>query len=812
MKKQIITVASVALAVILLFVGYTVFLKDNGIQTEGDPFYTLTEDAKNGLSQLKADVEIDLKGYNSADDGWVMIQRYASVVAESNKRIDLTQSSGDAGVTVTVDGKSETIAYDDFFKTLYDGTRYAFDGESLIVNAILDLSGVETLSIPLRALDGFDTDGDTVTNTGVPFVFPSIQRNEIAYLSINNSHGSYSIYQEQSKFYFSSSRAVSYDEEKFAMLTTNCRYLVSAGKMDMPEGQDWAAYGLDSAENAEISYSIMTTEVDGIYDLHTVYVGKLSSSGSYYFGRYIGGRFEAVGDDKDEDKLIQNFSKDKIYFIPVSTVVGSLALPETDVLSPSIMTPIADTQTLFKLDNIRIDYYDEGISALAKNMSVFNAAKNLSAVDTSSLTKVISDKKSADENYSKYANDWREHLDVFGAFTSSDGKATAIDAALARSSSEGKYKVRFGLLRDEKNGAYMPNRFSIYHSVDRINWIELEDGEIIPSQSDGSIQTYELEFETDAAVKYLRIEFDVPQKANSYVVIDEIRIYADGEDAQPSEAISGTWKLVAPKEYLANGMNYAYLDMTNFNDFVQYIASLEGEKVVACGFSEDGDASPTLLDKELLAKYGLESPSKHYSFEYAGLVCDVYVSARNEEGKYYAYATYSGEANGKSVVATSDVIVELSEATCDWLGWDFVEFLDHSLFSIYLVDISDITVTFDDTEYKFLISKNDEGALGSVSYNGKSFDTESFKYVYQAMIGIYMQDEYVPEEGDKPEEYLRLKINTETNSPEIVFYRVSSTKCYFTINGEGSYYALVEEVNAVRDKVLAYIAGETITR
>ena len=74
-----------------------------------------------------------------------------------------------------------------------------------------------------------------------------------------------------------------------------------------------------------------------------------------------------------------------------------------------------------------------------------------------------------------------------------------------------------------------------------------------------------------------------------------------------------------------------------------------------------------------------------------------------------------------------------------------------------------------------------------------------------------MRDEYIPEEGELGEEYLRIKIHTETNSPEIVFYRVSASKCYFTVNGEGGYYALTTEVDAVRKKLEQYLSGEIIT-
>ena len=171
--------------------------------------------------------------------------------------------------------------------------------------------------------------------------------------------------------------------------------------------------------------------------------------------------------------------------------------------------------------------------------------------------------------------------------------------------------------------------------------------------------------------------------------------------------------------------------------------------------------------------------------------------------------------NGKDVVATNDVIVELSDSAdgTKWLGWDFVEFLDHSLFSIYITDITEIDVTMDGKEYKFFLELDSQGGdIESVTYEGTKYDVKSFKYLYQSMLSITMQDEYVPAEGDTNQEYLRIKIHSETNSPEIVFYRDTATKCHFTVDGQGSYYALVEDVNQVREKLLKYIAGEIITK
>lgn len=813
MKKQIITVVSFALAAVLLFVTYIAFLKDDGIEEVADPFYVLTPEAEHALKNLDEEATLYLRGYDSADDYWTIVKRFADAMSDAGRvDVETDVESGSKCVEIEYDGKTTKVEFDSLFKTLYDGTRYAFDGESVLVNGILLLANKGTITLELRALSGYDTDGHQVTAQGNPFMFPALDRSRIEYLTINNEHGKYSIYQHEEKFYFDASQAVAYDEEMFAQLTTNCRYVVTQGKMKLPEGRKWTDYGLDVEKPATANYTIMTTtDKDGIYYLHSVYIGSLASSGTHYYSRYVGGMYKDNGDDKDAT-LLHNLTNEFVYLMPVSAVDNSIALPQTDMMKPTIMTAITDTNALFSIQDIRIDYYNEGINAVAKNMRDFNAAPNLSVIDQTSLTKIISDKKKVDD-YSGYSNGWQNHLEAFAGFTSSDGKATYLEAAVARTAPNGEYSINFGMVRDEANGAYLPAKVTVDISYDGINWHSKEDITVHPEQSDKSIKRYSASFTDSRTVKYIRIGFDVPQKAKTYVVFDEIRIYADGDDAQPAAAIGGTWKLISPNQYLPDGRNFTYLDMTNFNDFVQSVAALEGEKVVACGFSDNGNAVESLLKKDILEKYGLASPARHYGYTYDGVVCDVYVSAPDENGKYYAYSTYSGEVEGEYMVATTDVIVELSTDTVKWLSWDFVEFLDHSLLSMYLVDITEMELTFGGKEYAFDLVVKDSN-LTEVIYDGKKIeDVQSFKYLYQTILSIQMHDEYIPSEGaDEPTEYLRIKVHTESHSPEFVFYRVSATRCYFTVDGSGSYYALIEDVDDVIEDALTFVSGGKVEK
>lgn len=806
MKKQIIAVSAVVLAIILLVTSYFVFFRKSD-DTDFDEFYRLSDEVKAAIGEIGEDTEIELRGYSESDAGWQDIYKSASCFASASKKVKVKTASGAGDVRIGSDGGEVVIAYGDFFETLYDGTRYAFNGEPLIANAILKCNAKPELAVEARAYSGYDIDGDIVTASGAPFVFKSLDRSEISLITVNNENGKYSVYQNDGSFYFSGSAAVAMNSETFSLITTNMRYPVSVGKMKLPEGRSWKDYGLESEADAAASYTIMSEkDSSGRYFLHTVYIGGLSGTKSYYYARYIGGLF---ADNGGESEMVVNLSKDIIYYISASVVTGSLMQPETAMMDPTLIKTVSSANDIYYIDDIRIDIPAAGINAHIRNMSAFIAASNLSANDNSALSKLMSDKVYA-EDYSKYADGWTNHADIFGGFSSSDGGATYIEAVLARNAADGKYSVSVGLLRDEAAGAYLPRELYFTVSDDGVNYKQI--GETLsPAQEDKTIKRYTLEFESENAVKYIRVCFDVPQVKYSYVVMDEIHVTAGGIDAQPSDSLSGVWRLVNPQSLIPEGRNFAYLDMTNFGNFVQSIASLKGDSVVACGIGKDGDAKE--LNTELLAKYGLDNPAKHFSFVYKGeITVDLYVSEKNENGNYYVYNTYYGVYDGKDMLITPDIICEISPSTAAWLDWDMTEYIAHPILSIYLVEISEMTFEFGGNKYDFRMGLDSDGSLASVRHGGKEYDVLSFKYLFQDVLSVYLEDKYTPGEGELGEEYLRIEIKAKTRDISLVFYRVSASKCYFTVDGSGGYYTTVESVNTVRDDVLKYLDGQTITR
>jgi peptidoglycan/xylan/chitin deacetylase (PgdA/CDA1 family) len=95
---------------------------------------------------------------------------------------------------------------------------------------------------------------------------------------------------------------------------------------------------------------------------------------------------------------------------------------------------------------------------------------------------------------------------------------------------------------------------------------------------------------------------------------------------------------------------------------------------------------------------------------------------------------------------------------------------------------------------------------------GKNYDVDSFKNFYESMLVIEMVGEFKPEDSAELKEYLKIEIHSDVKSCEFVFYRIDSSRCYYTVDGVGGYYVLVSDVNVVRNNLQKYLNGEIVTR
>ncbi len=110
-----------------------------------------------------------------------------------------------------------------------------------------------------------------------PYIFPEIQRENIKRVTVTNSYGTFSVYNDaKGNFFIEGAEENLYNSQLVSELLLQARYMLSDGYVENPS--DYADYGLD-----EQSYlaKVEISDFDG--NTNTVYVGNnVISSGQYY--------------------------------------------------------------------------------------------------------------------------------------------------------------------------------------------------------------------------------------------------------------------------------------------------------------------------------------------------------------------------------------------------------------------------------------------------------------------------------------------------------------------------------------------------
>lgn len=821
-KNQLILIGVVVAVAAILLTCYFVFLRK---EETTDPLYELSEQTTAALDGLNERVRILFDGFPKAEYSADLseerhrIYAFAELYDKLSGKISagIGETSGKQRVRVIggEDGKTKEIPFEDFYRVRkIDGKVYGFDGENVLTNAVLEVIGMQQVEIPVRPLDGFDEDGDTVLASGGVVMFPMVNRDDILMININNANGTYTVYQEKGKFYFRDCEALEFNEETFASLIVDCRYMVTSGKMQDQLGYE--VYGLDDEKNGTCSYTLITNEEkDGTRLFHSVRVGKKAASGAYYYALYYGGRM-----DRD-NQIVETYHNPKIYMIPYGSVEGNLTRRKEDYFNANLVYGVSSTEDCYSVDHIHMDYYDgegEPLSILVRNMTSILFSDNI-ASNNGDAVNALKDKVSYADTGKKYA-DWLGEDDkaYFAGLTTSDGNEFTVTAVVTNVASDGKYECRFGLVKDVSNGAYpalLPESVKVRYSPDGEKFVKMPDVSFpFDQQADKSVKQYSFTVESDEPVLLIELSFRMP-KTVGYLVMDELRVYADGEDAVPADALSGVWRMVQPKSMIPSGKNYSYLDSSNFADFIYGICMLKGDSVERVGIStRDPDGGNDIIDADILAEYGLDKPAMHFAYTFKGFTTDLYLSSPDPEtGNYYAYSTITGDTygTGRTTTFCTGMIATVAASSASWLTWDPLEYIDRQLFDIYVYDLTEMKISYEGKEYTIGITA-DGKTVQSVRCNGEELDEKNFRYLYLSIVQLNMKNSYTPEPGEKPEEYMKISVRSKTDKRDYNFYRVSSTKAYYTINGEGRYYCLVSALRNVMKKTDLFVAGEEVDR
>lgn len=793
-KRPLALILAILVAAAVLIAGYFIFLYEPATETEIDPLYVLSAEGKDALEEVKATISFaDDKEILSADETGSIVYKFAQSVAECGK-IKLKTGEADAFCVISANGDSVSLKKEEFFRFLEDGTPYAFDGENLFVNSILSLCGQEKIDLSLRALDGYDTDGDVVTSTGKPFLYPSTTRSNVKSITVKNQKTSFKVYRpstSSSTFYIEGAEGVELNAEAFSYLVVNATYTCAEGKVNNPK--DFSQYGLDG----EGSTATVTVEtLDG--KTHKLIIGDVDSTGSYHYARYDG--------------------KEHVYLLLRSDVESTFAAGGEVFLTATLVYPISDTNAIYSIDQMVIYYRDLDQNIAFRLRRAMAASSNivLSNEDADVAT-MLTDLKRLSGVYS----DWTQDANFIGMGTK-DGEAIQMAISTNRISKNGKYSLKIPFVRDEAKGAYLPESVEIYVCTDGSTFqtAALYEADTFSDQKNGTYKVYNLDFESKDPVKYIRIDIE-GYSSKKLFVTDEIRIMAGDVDANPADAFIGLW-MITTDEFVPDDRNYAYVNTTKYVEYLMSVCVLVGDEVVKIGIENqdlvdygfgkwqvDENGNP-VLNEETKEQDVEMNPAMQIHYVYSGYTMDILLSDPLEDGSRYAMSMITTTENGEEVKFVNPYIARVTLETAPWMEWEPMDYLSSSLLFMIIDDLDEMTFTFNGKDYNCVFGKDENGTVQSVTVNGKELDMDTFRKVYVSVINISRDGEYNLSDGEQGSEMLRIKIKSETKQDEIIFYRVTSTKAYYTIDGAGGYYTLTYDVLDVISRFEAFLAGETI--
>ncbi|MBR2915286.1 MAG: DUF4340 domain-containing protein [Clostridia bacterium] len=769
-KQTVTVVVCLLVAAALLIGGYFIFLHEPATDVEEDPFYLLSAEGKDALEDISGTISFkDKEDALLADKTASVVYKFAVKVADCGK-IKIKTGTGSEFCTVSANGNTVSFKKEEFFRFLEDEIPYAFDGENMFVNSFLSLCGKEKIEISLRAMNGYDTDGDVVTTTGKPFMYPSITRSDVASITVKNKNTSFKVYRESkssSNFYIEGAEGVQLNAEAFSYLVVNATYTCAEGKLANPK--DFSQYGLDG-DGSTAKVTVKTNQGD----THVLIIGDKDSSGAYNYARYEG--------------------KPHVYLLLASDVESTFAAGGETFLTANLVYSIPDTNAIYSIDKMSMYFRDLDQTLTIRLRRAMSASSNLVLSNTEAdVATLLSDLKRAPAPYS----DWTKQAAFIG-IGSKNEEAIQIAISLNRVAENGKYSIKLPLVRDESKGAYLPEDIKIWIYTDGENFNEVDAvmPESLSTQKDGSYVIHTISFESEKPIQYVRIDFE-GYDSKKMLVTDEIRVMADKLDANPADAFIGLW-MITTDEFIPENRNYAYVNTTAYVEYLMSVCTLVGDEVVKFGIEE--------MD---LTEYGLgknedgegTDPALTIHYVYGEYTMDILLSDPLEDGSRYAASMITTlDSNGDEVKFVNPYIAKVYLETAPWMEWEPLDFVSSSLLYMYIDDVNEMKFTYDGESYNFIIGKDEAGIAQSVTCNGKEINMDEFRQFYIKVINVSREGEF--KQGDETgSEMLRINLVSETKTDEIVFYRVTSTKAYYTIDGAGGYYTLTYEVSQLLDKL-----------
>ncbi len=300
--------------------------------------------------------------------------------------------------------------------------------------------------------------------------------------------------------------------------------------------------------------------------------------------------------------------------------------------------------------------------------------------------------------------------------------------------------------------------------------------------------------------------FDMVSK-DDYYTTDNFTVY-NGNEVLLKIGIADKSEQINPDAKVENKFLYpeGYVPDTELYYNILYsFMGLSGTSVYKAGADEDDYAA-----------CGLTEPAFSMVFDYKGSQYIMAVSAKNEDGTYYAVTSQY-----------PNLIAVVDAKTMYYSEYKLLDWIEPSVYQYYITTARSLKLTTADTDVTFSLAhsadKEGNATLEVSASNGLRITEDdavsSFRQFYKGLVAITIEDytELTDEQiasltSDASKCILSFTYTNLTGEDvTYAFYPYTTRKSLMTINGEGEFYVQTDAVQKVINDLARVLAGETVT-
>ncbi len=251
------------------------------------------------------------------------------------------------------------------------------------------------------------------------------------------------------------------------------------------------------------------------------------------------------------------------------------------------------------------------------------------------------------------------------------------------------------------------------------------------------------------------------------------------EEEQTAWDIYGSYRMTYPASYTPSDVNY--------DTVLRSLISPSADSIVT-----------TEITDENLEFYGFTRPSYELEYTLDGKTRHIYFGKSTGDGLIYVLSSEFAFIG----------IVSL-EKSFPFLNWELVNFINPALFGMNIDHVSRIIVSTDDGEESYRLDGLGSDLIVTAEIAEKTVDTYNFRQFYRVLLMASMEG--YADSTATDDWTLAFTIETRDGiQTRYDFYRQTTRKCFYTVDGKGEFYVSVDVVNKILSDAKKLQSGESI--